>query len=249
MPQQAEELFRARDAVCVPGEEIYLEEHDSLWCAPAPDGTLAWWKEYRNPPVRAQVQRLVRSRAHREWIALRAMARAGLPVPKPLACLEWRRRGALERSMLITADVPGTRDLAALAADPETPAELLHTAARAVGQLARRVHEAGFVHFRFLARNLLVELAHPEKVWILDTPYATAWPRNPPYAHRRFDLQTLACARGSLPTALAEEAIRSYDPGLDPSRWVHAPRRRLKIQRILYFTLSSWTGNLPRDDA
>jgi hypothetical protein len=238
-----------RDVVCIPGEEVYREEHDSLWCAPTPDGTLAWWKEYRNSPLRAQILRFARSRARREWVALRAMAEAGLPVPRPLACMEQRRSGALRASMLVTADIPGQRDLAALVADPTVAPEFLLAASRSVGLLARQMHDAGFVHFRFLARNLLVDVENPERVSVLDTPYVRSWSGRPPAAHCRYDLQTLGCARGGLPVELAYAAIAAYDPSLPAGTCVRTPRRQLKARRILYFSQASCAGHRPKADA
>lgn len=241
-------VLRLVEHGCTPATEHYTEDTDTVWRATMPDGAGAWLKEYRYTPMRGHLQRFVHSRAHREWVALEAMRAAGLPAARPLALLEWRRHGALRRTMLITEEVAGTRDLATLAADPGTSRGFLRKACRTAGRLAREMHEHGFAHFRLLPRNVLVAVDDPGRAALIDPPYARYWPGGAPRPLRRFDLRQF-CNATSVPGELLVEALDGYGDDMRRDEVVGVPRRRRKVERILRYTGAIFSGNAPRPPA
>ncbi|MFQ5655428.1 MAG: lipopolysaccharide kinase InaA family protein, partial [Planctomycetota bacterium] len=108
------------------------------------------------------------SRAHREWQALRALWREGIPVPRPLAVGEERAGGILRRAGLIMERIvdvaPAPRALESARGDRERRAELLG----AMGALVARLHAFGADHGDLHAGNFLVRQDGP-----LDGPLAT----------------------------------------------------------------------------
>lgn len=93
--------------------------------------------------------RIGRAAADREWRALRALHRSGLPVPEPLAL----GRGADGDRLLAMAWVDGIPLLAALhAATPRGRRELLE----ALGRELERLHATGWAHGDLHPGNLLV---------------------------------------------------------------------------------------------
>lgn len=228
---------RAENAV-----EVSLD--DSLWRAPTPDGRLAWWKENRPGRLRSLLRPLVRSRAQREWTSLAALEQEGIPTARPLACLEWRDSPE-PRDLLVVEDVPGSRDLMALAADPAVPRSLLLRSARALGRVVRRMHDVGFVHFRLLPRNVLVDPLQPDRVWLIDSSYLRRWQRVPPLAARRFDLSTF-CSNDEVPGAIAMAMSEAYVDGGPILDGLRQPAGVRKVARIGLYTFATLTGNLPR---
>lgn len=87
--------------------------------------------------------------ATREWDALRALRRARVPCPRPLARATLPRGGEL----VVTAAIPGPALVDALAeATPDTELRL----ASALARLIRALHDAGFVHRDLHVGNVVV---------------------------------------------------------------------------------------------
>lgn len=92
-----------------------------------------------------------RTRAFREWRLLDLLARAELPVPRPVAAC-YRRSGLLYRADLLTEELPTRLTLArALEATPLEPAVW-----RATGHSIGRLHAHGVHHADLNAHNLLL---------------------------------------------------------------------------------------------
>ncbi len=101
------------------------------------------------------------SRGFREWRLLRAMYRAGLPVPIPLAA-SCERRAGWYTAGLLTGRLEGTRTLAdRLLADGPDGADWSQ-----VGRTLRRFHDFGVEHADLNARNILLDPAG--RVYLLD---------------------------------------------------------------------------------
>jgi 3-deoxy-D-manno-octulosonic acid kinase len=99
---------------------------------------------------------VLEAHAHVEWRAGRALAAAGLPVAEPLA-VGWETRGlARRRSWIVLAEVPGARDLKAVAADPGVPAGLRRALLAQLADLWRVLHDRGFRHEDPNLENFLV---------------------------------------------------------------------------------------------
>lgn len=206
----------------------------------APDDAGRWWKFYRVPLRRRPFAWVGRSRAAREWRALRAMAEAGLPVVETLATGEERRGPLLRGSLLLTAEVPGARDLRGLWEDPSIGVEARMSLAADAGRAAARLHAAGFGHLRMQLRNLL-RRPDGELVW-LDAPYACRWPGPAPRGVRTVDLVDLAGRDSPLAEAEAAACLAAYasaanwSPPLEPVR--RRSRLRQKLRRIAAYLLA-----------
>lgn len=237
------DLAAALREAAAAGEVVKDEEETLLVRAPLPGGGAAWWKLYRVPPRRRLLASLVRSRARREWHALRAIARAGLRAAEVLACAEERRAGLLRSSLLLTRDVAEGRDLGHLLADRLQRRPLLCAA----GAAARALHDAGFGHFRLQLRNLLA--AADGRIVFLDAPFACAFPAPAPPCIRKVDLVDLAGAGSGLDDGDAAAVLEGYAPDGDPPLSLDALRRRpplrQKLLRIGLYLFYNNTGHRP----
>ncbi|TAH35934.1 MAG: hypothetical protein EYC70_11835 [Planctomycetota bacterium] len=246
---RAERLAMAFTAAALQGRVVKDEEQTLLVRGPLPDGAPAWWKLYRVPPRRRWMTPMGRSRARREGRALRAFARAGVPAVPALAWAEERRRGLLRSSLLVTADVAGARDLRALCADTALPPEQRRAWLRAAGAAARRLHDAGFGHFRMQLRNLLA--AEPDRILFLDAPFACAVRRAAPRPLRAVDLVDLAGADSGLGAEDSAAVLEGY--GAPAPLSLHAVRARRpfsqKMRRIGWYLYYNGTGRRPDPDA
>ena len=126
---------------------------------------------YRRPVERLKqsLALMVRgkSRARLEYDLLSAMHRSGVPVVRPVAFGEHRRRGLLRACFLITEGAEGFRPLdtvagelsGAVPCDDRRRRDLVRTLAAAV----LRMHDAGITHGSLFFRNILV--AHTDGGW------------------------------------------------------------------------------------
>lgn len=101
-------------------------------------------------------QRARPSRSRRELERAVAIAARGIPTPAPLAAGEERRFGLLTTCYLLVPVVPGAVELTEAWRAPGTPARRRHELARALGRLARRLHDAGVFQEDFAPNNFLV---------------------------------------------------------------------------------------------
>ncbi|KAA3613418.1 MAG: hypothetical protein DWQ01_02525 [Planctomycetota bacterium] len=234
------------------GEVIKDEAETLLLRSPLPDSRMAWWKLYRVPPRWRWRSFGARSRALREWRALRAFYAAGVPVVKPLAFGEDRRWGSLQASLLVTEEATQTTDLRQRLVR-ESPSSLERARwLRAAGKAVRHMHDTGFGHFRLQLRNLLgregITDAEAE-ILFLDLPYACAFPRTANDRVRCMDLIDLAGSHSGLEAEDVRILLQAYaGSGTSPlevgtllaeSRW------RQKIRRITTYLFYVNTGHRP----
>lgn len=240
------ELQRA----CQAGE-VVKDEPETLLCrAPCAAGGWAWWKLYRVPPRRRAGTPLIRSRALREWRALWAMRQRGLPTPEPLAFAEDRSGGLLRASLLVTREVSGARDLREWLVHGAASGAVRRRLLEAAGQAARRLHDAGFAHFRLQLRNLLaVKDRLDEELVVLDAPYACQFVGAAPPRAQAVDLVDLAGATSGLSPEDGRTVLYAH-AGADPpvlSVRQLTGRKPLpqKLRRIAYYLLYTHTGHRP----
>jgi tRNA A-37 threonylcarbamoyl transferase component Bud32 len=229
------------------GALVKDEPDTHIWKADLPGIGPSWWKEYGIPRAARALKVLSRSRSEREWAALESMHGAGLSVPRPILYAEWRRRGALTSSLVVTGDLPETIDLESLLASSAVDEIIKYQACRNLGRLAHEMHGKGFIHFRLVPRNILIERSPDQKVWLLDTPYSCRWKGLPPKASRRYDLTQACCINGGMRSRYAEEVLAAYnaetDDPWDTGRILAPSKRRRKIARITRHTLARVTGH------
>jgi len=118
-------------------------------------------------------------RSFRELAITVDAARCGIPTVEVLAAVSIKAAGPLYRCFLFTRELSGSIDLPAYlsvraAADgfSEVKQAVLERAAAAV----RLMHDRGFFHADLNMKNMLVDTARPEKIYIID------WDKS-----RRFD--------------------------------------------------------------
>jgi hypothetical protein len=124
-------------------------------------------KVNRYPVARGLIRLAGRSKARRELdLACRLEAR-GLPVVVPIAAGERRRAGRLIECYLLVPRLEGATDLLRLAGAPDLEPAERHALARALGDLTRRAHAAGFQQDDLAPNNVLVRRGCvPELRWI-----------------------------------------------------------------------------------
>jgi 3-deoxy-D-manno-octulosonic acid kinase len=102
-----------------------------------------------------------RVRAFAEWRLLEQLAKAGLPVPKPIAA--WYRRAGLTYSCdLIIQRIAGARPLSSVLRSAELPQASWH----AIGAMIAKFHRAGVDHADLNAHNILLDAA--QRVSVID---------------------------------------------------------------------------------
>ncbi len=236
-------------ALVPPADRVLLVAvPDNLWRVRLPDGGAGWWKRAVTQLWRLPFAVHGRSRAQREHTALQLLRARGLPAPEPVEWRERRRGPFLLESALLTRETPDLVRLDHFLRD-ESSAERRACAIQAAGALAARIHARGVAHFRLLPKNVHLERAHPERAWILDAPYACAWPGIVPRRVRVFDLCSLCGPASGMATVDAEALIEAYEL----ASGTVTPRRRLicsqpftmKIQRIVYYLTAVWTRHRP----
>lgn len=227
--------------------QVKDEPWTRIWSRNTPTGEAQFLKEYRIPAWKRLLSLATRSRGLREWKALHMMERAGLPVPRALWAGELRNPWGLQASVLATASLGSVRPLPEHLGvlDAEDALRICH----ALGALAARLHQAGFVHFRMQAKNFMMREGSPEPC-MLDLPYTTFWADGVPPRLRRLDLEDLAGAHSifspeqvaaimtGYSQAASETDLASFRPG-SRSRWGQ------KLRRIAYYLGAIWTGHRP----
>jgi len=98
-----------------------------------------------------------RSKARHELALAAALDARGLPTPVPVAAGERRRGGGwLEACYLLIAIVPGAMDVREALAPDALPPARRRALAQGLGELARRLHDAGLHQADFQPNNFLV---------------------------------------------------------------------------------------------
>ncbi len=124
-------------------------------------------KVNRYPTGRGVLRPAGRSKARRELALARRLEARGVPVVVPVAAGERRRAGRLIECYLLVPRLEGATDLARLAGAPDLEPAERHALVRALGDLARRAHAAGFDQGDFAPNHGLVRRGPvPELRWI-----------------------------------------------------------------------------------
>lgn len=132
-----------------------------------------------------------RPRVKAEWQNLQLFAQWGIPTAPVVAWGMERRFGRFVRGALITAELAGTEDLAALARnqDPRLQQrDWLDKVSRQLAEATRRMHQHGFAHNDLKWRNLLVDQGG--NLYLIDCPTGSFW-RGPLLNYRI--IKDLAC--------------------------------------------------------
>ncbi|THG82536.1 heptose kinase [Pseudomonas sp. A-1] len=119
---------------------------------------------------------LGRPRVEAEWQNLRLFAQWGIPAAPVVAWGLERRLGCFARGALITAELAGTADLAALARnhDPRLrQRDWLNRVSRQLAEATRLMHRHGFAHNDLKWRNLLVD--QTGNLYLIDCPTGSFW--------------------------------------------------------------------------
>ncbi|MHC5035897.1 MAG: lipopolysaccharide kinase InaA family protein [Planctomycetota bacterium] len=99
------------------------------------------------------------SRAFRELVMAHDAFAKGVPTPRPLAAVTFRRFGLFYRAFLVSEESRGTQDLAVLTetvrSDPKGSRKQ-REAASAAARVVRTMHDAGFYHADLNLKNILV---------------------------------------------------------------------------------------------
>jgi hypothetical protein len=153
-----------------------------------------------------------RSKARHELAVAAALSARGLPAPVPLAAGERRRGGRLEACYLLVPILPGVRDLREDLARGPAPRER-RALARALGDLARRLHDAGLHQDDFQPNNFLVRWRgdRPE-LFVIDFERARLRRRVPERLRRRA-LAKLEREAGRAPASRRLRFLHAYCGG------------------------------------
>ena len=141
------------------------------------DGTRYFIKHYRAQGFSWR-QFLGASKVRTEWENLLRFRHLGISTPEPVAIGERRKLGFFDSGILVSEEIVGAIDLAALARKPNS---LLHDPqwfARLCRELAiplRRLHDTGFAHNDLNWRNVLLTLSPDLKVYFFDCPTGRRW--------------------------------------------------------------------------
>ena len=240
-PEAAGEDLAAALARLATAGEVVKDEPETLLLR----GQGCWWKLYRVLPRRRLFAWLGRSRALREWQALRCLEGAGVPVAPPVAFAEDRRSGILRSSLLVTRDLAEASDLRRLWQQAAEAPERRLALAAAAGTAAAALHGGGFGHFRMQLRNLVRD--EQGGVHWLDAPYACRWAGATPRRVAAVDLADLCGAGSPMTLAESEACLLAYaaSAGWAPAAAALGSRGRLpqKLRRIAYYLLANATGH------
>lgn len=165
-----------------------------------------------------------RLRARREHGMLVALHRAGVRVPRPLAC------GACEGGWEVRMEaIPGARSLADHLADPAT-IPTRGGLARRLGELLASAHLAGLAHPDLHLGNILVD--EGGEAWLIDLHKARLQPPLPLKRIER-DLQDAAAAlREHLSAPLRQRMLLEWLRTLPPSHLPGLPSLRELAARL-----------------
>jgi len=169
-----------------PGAGTILKDEPRtlIWVERLADGADAVLKLYRRRPLPSA---LARSRALRDFKALRVLQAAGLSTTPPLFWARGVDPACGRYDLLATRWLPDATSLRDRLRDGPDACPDLASLFRA----AARMHEAGLYHGALIPRNILVR-GDPPEVLIMDTPRAVAFGHDiRPTSMARFDLLDL----------------------------------------------------------
>ena len=221
------------------GELVKDEEETLLVRTLAPSDSSTdpgrWWKLYRVPLRRRCFAWIGRSRARREGAALRRLAELDLPCVEVHGVAEHRCGPLLCSSLLVTNDCAGGTDLRMLLRQKEPPPARRKKLMEMAGRAARRLHDAGIVHFRMQLRNVLALAPDDSPCW-LDAPYACDFRSPVPKWLRAVDLVDLVGAQSIATVEDARTVLLAYADRVTPPISLERLRARTpfaqKLRRI-----------------
>lgn len=176
------------------------------------------------PPARrfnAWASHLIRDPSRRALEGARALAAAGLPTIRPLACWTARRTGRWRDSFLLYAAVPALRSLRDVKLEAEArpsgdAAQALPALAERLADLVARLHARGLRHNDLACGNVLV--GEDGALHLIDTDHVHRARRfGLPALKRFFDLNDLR--RLDLDEPLRRAVLRRYLGGRDSAFW------------------------------
>lgn len=132
-----------------------------------------------------------RPRVEAEWQNLQHFSEWGIAVAPLVAWGMQRRAGFFQRGALITAEVPGTTDMAAMACAGDrrlADRRWVRGVSEQLAHATRTLHDHRFAHNDLKWRNLLVNEAG--RLFLIDCPSGDFW--RGPFLHRRI-IKDLAC--------------------------------------------------------
>lgn len=132
------------DLVAGPGapRRVFLKRYEPRY--------LPWWRW----PLRAVRWPGCGDEAWHEWRMIHALRAHGFTTPTPLAVGQHTKAGMVIRSFLLTAEVEG--GIAAHDYLRRLNGSARRTMVRRIAELARRFHQAGFVHKDFYLNHILI---------------------------------------------------------------------------------------------
>lgn len=119
---------------------------------------------------------LSRTRVKTEWRNLKRFAKWGVATAQVVAAGQERNLGAFARGALITRELAGTEDLAALANQQDARLRdplWVRSVSAQVAAITRHLHDHHFTHNDLKWRNLLVDQAG--QVYLIDCPSGSFW--------------------------------------------------------------------------
>lgn len=122
---------------------------------------------------------LGRSRVRAEWENLLYFQSIGLPTVRLVAFGEEDGFSGSRKGMLITEEVPNSRDLASLVLENDPllkNKKWLNEVLDQVAENARLLHRHGFVHGDLKWRNILVNLDGEPHIYFIDCPLGRKYP-------------------------------------------------------------------------
>jgi len=115
-----------------------------------------------------RIRRLRRSKARRELAVAEALHARGIDTPLPFAAGESRARGSLTCCYLLIPLLDGAHDLKELWSRTGVSRAERAGWATALGQLSRRLHEAGLLQKDFAPNNFLLHRGDPPRILPID---------------------------------------------------------------------------------
>jgi hypothetical protein len=238
--REAEQLFGTLPATfAVSGERIAKAPLSTVERVNA-DGTRYYVKRYvgngKNSMRRWFGLRglVAPQRVVKEWENLLRFHEWGIPTATLVGYGQERVRGSFVRGALVTAEIPQTADLAAMARNGDDRLRDARWVAGVIRQVAchtRRLHSEGFAHNDLKWRNLLVNDGATPTVYLIDCPSGGFW-RGPMLRYRI--IKDLACLDKVAKYHLSHtQRLRFYLDYVGHTRLSAADKRR--VRRILKF--------------
>jgi tRNA A-37 threonylcarbamoyl transferase component Bud32 len=125
-----------------------------IWRLTLPDGRGLVLKRHRRVGRKGPGRGLLGTRSLAAFRKGHALLARGIATARPVAAVDLRRRGAVKDTLLATEPVAGVPLSEWLRHDP--PARERRQLVRALAQMVRRMHDAGFSHRDLKAPNILV---------------------------------------------------------------------------------------------